>query len=559
MPRLGRLRRRRDERGAVAVVVALCSLLLLSIAALAVDMGNAWTQRREVQTEADLAALAGGALLPAGDDAARMAIATEVLKYLQANDTYGQDDGTSAAWTVEQLLNGDGEDGEVSFPTANRLHVVSPPSTVEFGMAGVMGHESTDVQAEAEVEIRSPGSVLPMFLLTGCSWGSQIIKDGNQNPEPEPVYVPTSSSNSAPSVSRSQTEPIAAGSPTTITLEGDNFTNVNSVMFTRDDRNIAASPTNITAATTGKNKTPATLQVALPTAVVNQPGTWFIRVYDASAGVWTRNASALPVTVTNGSTAPGCGTATTGDFGLLQSPRLGASSATQALSDNIAFGLDHTLAVWPTDPGLANGACPSVAVGGTTPVLDYDPPRNPVNDANCINILNGNQVSKVTDGLLARLSGPTTSGCDRAGGSSYLNVAGRNINNDVLSCYLPTGVTVGQISQEVGAPENVLDEAILDSPRFFWVPMISGTVKPANGNYALVGYRAAFITDESAFAYKGCGCASTRNGIVANTSQISLIQVVAFDADSLPETAVSAGGPSMPYTGSGTRLIRLIS
>lgn len=45
--RLNRISHRRDSRsedGVVAVVVAICSLLLLSVAALAVDMGNAWTQ-----------------------------------------------------------------------------------------------------------------------------------------------------------------------------------------------------------------------------------------------------------------------------------------------------------------------------------------------------------------------------------------------------------------------------------------------------------------------------------------------------------------------------------
>lgn len=557
---------RHDERGAVAVLVALSSLLMLSIAALAVDMGNAWTQRREVQTQADLAALAGGALLPADTADEELAIATEVLRYLKSNDTYGQDDGASASWTVAQLLDEDTggapdlTDGQVLFPTPTSLTVVAPPSRVEFGFAGVMDGvgDSTDVQAEATVEIRSPGSVLPMFLMTGCSLGSQIIKDGNQNPEPSPLYDPTSSSNSAPSVSLSQTEPIPEGTPITITLEGDDFTDVTSVMFTRDDRNLTADPTDITAATTGANKAPATLKVEVPPGVLSQPGVWFIRVYNGLTGEWTKDGSALPVTVTSGNTTPGCGSASTGDFGILQSPRFDADSAAQALTDNIAFGLDHSLALWPTDPAMANGDCPSVPVGNTDPILDYDPPRDPLDGANCINILNGNQVSKVTDGLIARLAVPTTSGCDRAGGSSYLNVAGHDLNNDVLTCYLPADTTVGQISQEVGAPEHVLDEAIFDSPRFFWVPMISGTVKPSNGDYALVGYRAVFITDESSFAYKGCGCASTRNGIVANTSQISLIQVVAFDAASLPETVANGSGPSIPYTGSGTRVISLI-
>ena len=61
--------RRRDERGAVAVMVGLLSVVLLSMAAMGVDLGNAWAQKRQVQAGSDLAAEAGagikGANLPA--------------------------------------------------------------------------------------------------------------------------------------------------------------------------------------------------------------------------------------------------------------------------------------------------------------------------------------------------------------------------------------------------------------------------------------------------------------------------------------------------------------
>ena len=136
--RLRLRRRRRDEGGVVAVLVAISCTLLLCVAALAVDMGNAWTQRREVQTEADLAALAGGALLPAKDAVTKTAVAVKVLEYLKRNDTYGQDDGDSASWTAAQLLDGTTSNGEITFPTPTRLQVLSPPSTVKFGLGRVM-------------------------------------------------------------------------------------------------------------------------------------------------------------------------------------------------------------------------------------------------------------------------------------------------------------------------------------------------------------------------------------------------------------------------------------
>ena len=60
--------RRRDERGATPVLVALLSVVLLSISALGVDLGNAWQEKRQVQVGSDLATEAGagiaGANLP---------------------------------------------------------------------------------------------------------------------------------------------------------------------------------------------------------------------------------------------------------------------------------------------------------------------------------------------------------------------------------------------------------------------------------------------------------------------------------------------------------------
>lgn len=554
------LRRRRDDRGAVAVLVALSSALLLSMAALAVDLGNGWTQRREVQTEADMAALAGGASLPADDVTARALLATEVLAYLKANETYSQDDGASDTWTVAQLLDGDPANGEADFTLGRtKLRVVTPPSLVEYGFAGVMGFDNAEVNATATVEISSVlrGGVLPMYLLTGCSWGSQIIKDGTSSTEPDPQFNPTGTSSSAPAVTRSQTEPVLAGVPSTITLEGPDFTGVTEVGFTQDDRNWTAPATNIQAPSgSGNAKLPATLQVDIPAGVYNQPGTWFVRVFNGTQ--WTKNSSAFPVPVETTS-AEGCGVHETGDFGLIQSPRSDSNSGSW-LEDNIAKGLDHTLAVWPDDPGAANGECPSSAVNGTSPLLDYDPPRGPVDNANCINIYNGNQVSKTTDGLQERLAGPTAPGCDPRGGSSSLDVGGVMVNNDVLSCFLPPGTPVGAISSSTLDPlhEHVLDAAIFDSPRLFWVPMIAGSVNPQNGDYALVEYRPVFITDEPFSATNGSGGASTRNGIFVSSKQVSRIQVVAFNANALPATTVSGADPTLPYTGTGPRVITLI-
>ncbi|HEX6151112.1 pilus assembly protein TadG-related protein, partial [Nocardioides sp.] len=57
--------RRRDERGAVALMTALVATILVVFAAMAVDLGNMVARRTWTQTQADHAALAGGAEMTA--------------------------------------------------------------------------------------------------------------------------------------------------------------------------------------------------------------------------------------------------------------------------------------------------------------------------------------------------------------------------------------------------------------------------------------------------------------------------------------------------------------
>jgi hypothetical protein len=54
--------RNRDQSGAVALLVALLSVVLFGIAAFVVDLGSAYSSKRQLQTGADAAALAGAAV-----------------------------------------------------------------------------------------------------------------------------------------------------------------------------------------------------------------------------------------------------------------------------------------------------------------------------------------------------------------------------------------------------------------------------------------------------------------------------------------------------------------
>ena len=52
------MQRLRDERGAVAVMVALLMVPLIAFAAIAIDVAAMWSERQQLQTAADAGALA---------------------------------------------------------------------------------------------------------------------------------------------------------------------------------------------------------------------------------------------------------------------------------------------------------------------------------------------------------------------------------------------------------------------------------------------------------------------------------------------------------------------
>lgn len=89
---------RSSESGVTAIIVALMALVLFSIGALAVDLGNAMSRKRSVQAQADFAAFAaakGGANLPAhrptplASDPAVIAAAAYLNKNQPQNDATG--------------------------------------------------------------------------------------------------------------------------------------------------------------------------------------------------------------------------------------------------------------------------------------------------------------------------------------------------------------------------------------------------------------------------------------------------------------------------------------
>jgi hypothetical protein len=144
------------ERGSVAVLTALALTVLLGFAALVVDVGLSWAVRAEAQTAADAAALAAASRLPDGPAGAVAA----VRQYLDANVPGLADRPADPNWA----LNGTDDDGEVVCwtlpgsppapgagcpPGSNAVQVTTPPISVQYAFASVLGPAANPIKALA--------------------------------------------------------------------------------------------------------------------------------------------------------------------------------------------------------------------------------------------------------------------------------------------------------------------------------------------------------------------------------------------------------------------------
>lgn len=137
------LRRDRDERGAVAVIMGVgLTLVLLLIAAFAVDLGMQRTARRDMQALADVVALDLARNL---DGRTRAALAstmdTEMAKSVARNDdTLGA--APEMTWDLGRMTDGEyASVGATEVPNAVR---VTADTTVDFAFDGITGVASGD-------------------------------------------------------------------------------------------------------------------------------------------------------------------------------------------------------------------------------------------------------------------------------------------------------------------------------------------------------------------------------------------------------------------------------
>jgi Flp pilus assembly protein TadG len=176
MRRLNHLSHGHVERGASAILIALCAVILFGIAAWVIDGSALYQERAELQNGADAAALAIAADCVEGDCGAYNITAES---YIDAN----AEDGDTA-------LQANG----VTFPTSNQVRVAvatadagddtdNDVDTVDYVFAQVFGKQGFQVLAEATAQwgTAGAGGSIPI-IMSECEW-DWATNDGTAYPE----------------------------------------------------------------------------------------------------------------------------------------------------------------------------------------------------------------------------------------------------------------------------------------------------------------------------------------------------------------------------------------
>ncbi len=148
---------RLDQRGAALVLVAISLVVLISAAALAVDVGLLTTARTEAQRTADMAAHAGASSLiysPYSEDAAR----SEAIAFAAKNDVRGES-SVLLPEDVEVLL----DESKVRVTMHRTIDRGSPIRTF---FARIFGADRVDVRAMAAAVARPARAVSCLLPVT---------------------------------------------------------------------------------------------------------------------------------------------------------------------------------------------------------------------------------------------------------------------------------------------------------------------------------------------------------------------------------------------------------
>jgi Flp pilus assembly protein TadG len=562
--------RTRSERGAVAIMVGLLSVVLFGTAALAVDLGNAWARKRAVQKQVDVSALAAGWMLPM-TTANKTDIATRVASYLNDPDNQATEQVTTSA---ALLVNGDASDGEIYFQnddgsscsdTCTQMRVLAPKARVDFGFAAVLGFNHTDVQRAATVRVVSElpdrQKSIPFWLPTGCGYGPTQA-DTTQGNQATATATPTATATATATASASPPFQPDPGSVGTHTLSGFTPTSVvyNTAATISGYRVIGASGAGVKKITLRAYPPTGTAYVdfAAETSgnvpdfqvsafdVTKVPGDWRVWALAEKNNSFTYSANYLVIRVTGGPAATATATPTVadsgvpvgcigqdrGNFGQLDSPRHEGGSKQTRFARNLALGIDHTLVPYEFPDGVTQRKqCDEP--GNILPGAQLDDEARDGN--NCIVGDTGNDGPKTYDGLVAGLGDGTKGRLDAANGAttcpnrSDLTLGGHAVNNDVLSCFLRNGATLSDIAAASGVDTSMIDPLVMKSPRFVWLPVVYATDRAQKSFQPIRQFVPGFITDETQTT-----AATSSNGLDIDGNSVKVLHVFTFNRDVLP-------------------------
>jgi hypothetical protein len=238
-----------------------------------------------------------------------------------------------------------------------------------------------------------------------------------------------------------------------------------------------------------------------------------------------------------------------GNFGQLDSPRNDSSQKQTVYARNVAFGLDHKLAQFDSEPSQFE--CPA---DGTPTGAEIDDDTTAGN--NCLYVDPGNDPQGLTDGLLGggrinegegRLQKPNSPRCSSR---PSLIIGGKNYNNDTLSCFLKPGYTLADIASDT-APEDALYADITSSPRFFYVPVVWQGDRLLKKYIAIKTFAPVFLTDETVTSG-----ATSLNGLTLNPAgKVQAVVIFGFNEIAIP---VPPNSDTTDYQEGTRKVIRLI-
>ena len=157
-----------QEDGAILVFVALIMVVLLGMAALAIDIGQMYIAKQRAQNVCDAAALAGGPFLDGKPSGEAPAENTAILCKDRNNDQVAswqvEDFTADAAITTVQF-----DDGRTATCEPGEAMKVAGQVHVNFAFAGLFGLTGLDVPADATVKLGPARTVYSAYLVP---WGN---------------------------------------------------------------------------------------------------------------------------------------------------------------------------------------------------------------------------------------------------------------------------------------------------------------------------------------------------------------------------------------------------